>query len=132
MSQFIVDEHLAKNAVLEPLRKRYKVEPLQELRPDERVLDDRVPAILCTLRQPTFLTLDRGFWDRALCHEGYGILFFDLPTEQQHRIPEMLREVLQKPEFSTRAARMGKVVRVHVEGLECWELHSTIQKAIEW
>ena len=66
MAQFVADEHLDERDVLVPLRRRFSLHRVQELRPGEQVLDDRIPEILLRLRKPTFLTIDQGFWDPRL------------------------------------------------------------------
>src|SRR4051812_5216690 len=99
MSQFILDDQLDVRAVLGPRKGRLKARRLAALRPGQRVLDDRVPEILLTLKRPTFLTIDQDFWDRSLCHPGYCILCFALPTDEQEQIPALLRALLRRPEF---------------------------------
>jgi hypothetical protein len=56
-SGFILDDQLAANEVIAPLQKRHKAKRLADLRPGEHVLDDRIPEILLTLNQPTFVTI---------------------------------------------------------------------------
>src|SRR5262249_30714584 len=107
MSQFILDDQLDVRAVLEPLQEWTTAARLGTLRPNEQILDSRIPEILLTLRQPTFVTIDHDFWHRNWCHPGYGILYFALPNEEQSGIPLLLRALLRRPEFRTRAARMG-------------------------
>jgi hypothetical protein len=94
---------------------------LQTLRPGEHILDDRVPEILRTLKKPTFVTIDQGFWNRRLCHPGYCILYFEFTTAEQQKLPALLRQLFRLPEFCTRAARMGKVARVEAEIVTYWE-----------
>jgi hypothetical protein len=84
-------------------------------------LDDRVPEILQTLKTPTFLTIDHGFWNRRLCHSGYCILYFDLAKDEQEQLPILLRGLFRLPEFRTRRARMGKVARIGRETIAYWE-----------
>src|SRR5689334_9982449 len=103
MSQFILDDQLDVQDVMRPVQQWTTAERLGNLRPDELILDDRVPDILRTLNQPTFITIDRGFWDGRLCHPDYAIVFFALTREQQERIPPLLRAFLRRPEFRTRA-----------------------------
>ena len=66
MSQVILDDQLSQSEVLQPLDEWISVQRLRDLRPHELILDDRIPEILLTLRQPTFVTIDRGFWDKRL------------------------------------------------------------------
>jgi len=72
MSQFVLDDQLDIHEVLRPLQAWRTARLLREIRPNEHILDDRIPEILLTLKQPTFLTMDRGFGDSKLCHPGYA------------------------------------------------------------
>ena len=67
--------------------------------------------ILRELRQPTFVTIDMGFWNLRLRDPRYRILCFPLRNDEQRQIPGLLRQLLHLPEFATKAARMGKVAR---------------------
>jgi hypothetical protein len=68
VSQFILDDQLDVAIVLHPIQAWSTAERLRGLRPRERVLDKRIPEILQTLRQPTFLTIDQDFWHSSWCH----------------------------------------------------------------
>lgn len=48
-------------------------------------------------------------------------MFFDLRSEEQHFLPDLLRRLLRLPEFRTRAARMGKVVRIDDKIVTYWQ-----------
>src|SRR5262249_19120879 len=93
--------------VLRGLRKWIKCDRLRDLRSAEHALDDRVPEILLTLRQPTFVTIDHHFSHPSWCHPRYCILYFALRDREQRDLPRLLRELLRLPGFRTRAARMG-------------------------
>jgi hypothetical protein len=121
MPQIVVDDQLETQFILGALDSWVGAVRLQSLRPGEHILDDRVPEILRTLKSPTFVTIDHGFWNRRLCHSDYCVLFFDLLTEEQKRIPAILRVLFRLPEFNTRAARMGKVARVDDDTVTFWE-----------
>ena len=121
MSQLVLDDQLDLDDVLPGLQSWITWERLQALRPTEQILDERVPGLLLTLKRPTFITIDHGFWHRGLCHSGYCILYFALTKEEQEKIPTLLRRVLHLPEFQTRAARMGKVARVQKQAVTYWK-----------
>ena len=65
MSQLILDDQLSVRKVLTPLQKWITVERLQDLRSGEVILDDRVPEILRTQKNATFVTIDQDFWARG-------------------------------------------------------------------
>ncbi len=52
------------------------------------------------------------FWRHAPAHARYGIVCLSLPNERLREVPELRRRLLRLPEFTTKATRMGKVVRV--------------------
>ncbi len=132
MSQLVLDEQLKMATLLPTLRKWITVERIQDLRPNELIPDERVPAILLTLRQPTFVTIDRDFWDRTLCHPDYGILYFPLQDEEQILVPDLLRALLRHPEFQTRADRMGKVARVSRSTIDFWQFPGQALQRVSW
>jgi hypothetical protein len=132
MSQILLDEHISHPRVLLLLQKWIKVEPLTELRRGQHVLDERVPSLLLTLKQPTFVTIDRDFWKRHLCHPDYCLLYFPLRREEQGMIPDLLRALLRLPEFRTRAARMGKVARVSTAAIHYWQFPNKDLQELAW
>jgi hypothetical protein len=126
MSQIILDDQLFDVEVLIPIARWTTVTRLRALRPNEVIKDERVPLILRELRQPTFVTIDEGFWDRKLRDVGYSILYFALTNHEQDKLPELLRRTLRLPEFRSKQARMGKVARNSTIGIEYWEIGSGI------
>jgi hypothetical protein len=95
-------------------------------------LDDRVPEILRTLRTPTFISIDAGFWDHAWRDRRCCILSFALRADEQWEIADLLRRLIRLPEFRTRAARMGKVARVSREGVRRWQVGDEVEHALPW
>jgi hypothetical protein len=132
MSQLLLDEHINVRQVLPLLRKWITAQLLIDLRPNERIPDERVPEILRTLKQPTFVTIDQGFWDRDLCHPSYGILYFALRSEEQGLIPDLLRALLRRPDFHTRARRMGKVARISPSSIDYWQFQVQDLQRLAW
>jgi hypothetical protein len=121
MSQLVLDDQLDVQVIVPALEGWITAVRLQNLRPTEHILDDRVPEILRTLKTPTFVTIDHGFWSRRLCHPGYCILYLNLAKDEQERLPDLLRRLFRLPEFRTRAVRMGKVARIRQETVTYWE-----------
>ena len=66
MSQIILDDQLFDLEVLVPLARWITVQRLRDLRPGEVIKDERVPVLLRQLPQPTFVTIDMGFWNVRL------------------------------------------------------------------
>jgi len=132
MSQIILDDQLFDLEVLIPIARWITVQRLRDLRPGEVIKDDRVPVLLRQLRQPTFVTIDRGFWDRKLRDARYCVICFSLRNDEQHKLPELLRRLLRLPEFHTQAARMGKVARVGSPHVEYWQLGGELLHKLPW
>lgn len=132
MSQFILDDQLFELEVLVPLARWTTVRRLRNLRPGEVIKDERVPVLLRELSRPTFVTIDRGFWDKRLRDSKYCILYFALRNDQQHELPMLLRRLLQLPEFRTKAARMGKVAYVSPTRIEYWQLGDERLYRLAW
>ncbi len=122
MSQIILDDQLADLAIRIPLARWTTVQRLREIRPGEVIKDERVPLILRELRQPTFVTIDMGFWNAGLRDPRYCMRCFPLRIEDQQVLPGLLRQVLRLPEFATRAARMGKVARISQAQVDYWQI----------
>lgn len=132
MSQIILDDQLFDLEVLIPIARWTTVQRLRELRPNEVIRDERVPALLRELAQPTFATIDMGFWDRNLAHSRYCIVCFPLRNDEQERLPALLRRLFHVPGFHTKTSRMGKVVRVSETRVEYWQLGDASLHVLAW
>jgi len=132
MSQLILDDQLNVRTVLRPIRRWITAQRLSDLRPSELILDERVPTILMTLKQPTFVTIDRDFWDAKLCNGHYCILYFSLTDDEQALLPVLLRALFRQPEFGSRRRRMGKVARVSRAAIDYWEANARRLRRITW
>ena len=128
MSQLVLDDQLDVLKLLPGLRRWISAIRLQQLRPGEHILDDRVPEILLACHQPTFVTIDSGFWDRRLCHPGYCVVVAEVDSRRQELIPGLLRQLLRHKQFKFRAQRMGKVIRLGRSGIWFWEIGATTFK----
>ena len=132
MTQIILDDQLYDQEVLIPLARWITVQRLRALRPNEVIKDERVPGLLRELNQPTFITIDMGFWNRTLAHPKYCIVCFPLRNEEQDVLPELLRRLIRLPEFHTKSARMGKVARVSQVDTQYWQLGENELYRLEW
>src|SRR5205814_9863155 len=55
-----------------------------KLRPATVIKDDAIPALLRTVRQPTFVTINwPDFWHQTVAHPGFCLLCFRLPTDRR-------------------------------------------------
>lgn len=111
----VLDEHLIDFNLEAALARWYPgpVLVIRYLRPGTRIEDQVIPMLLREQKGATFITLDEGgFWQKMQDHSQFCVVCFDLPTEDAHYIPELLRAVFHLPPFRTKAGRMGKVLRV--------------------
>lgn len=88
--------------------------------------------ILRRQKQPTFITLDADFYHKRNCDRRYCLIYFILPPLEQNRLSELLRQLFHLPEFKTKAARMGKVVRISDEKIEFWRAGDEKRHAVRW
>lgn len=121
MAQIILDEQLNRDRVLKPLLQWVTTQKLEELHPNEVIKDDRIPSILRELKQPTFVTIDVGFWNRSLLDPHYSILYFSFQDNQQPQLPSMLRRLFRIQEFKTKSIRMGKIAKISTTSVEYWQ-----------
>jgi hypothetical protein len=111
----VLDEHLHGARTIAAVSSWYRgsVISVTALRPGTVIKDEAIPALLCGVRQPTFVTINvADFWKRAPTHARYCIVTVDVPTERIWAVPALLRRLLRLPEFATRVSRMGKIIRV--------------------
>jgi hypothetical protein len=132
MSHLVLDEHLSREEVLEPLRPWRSIQKIEDLAPHETLKDDRILQILRRQQQPTFITLDGGFFLRRHCDPRYCLLYFVIPRQQQSHLPDLLRRLFRLPAFKTKAARMGKVVRISSERIEFWQVGEEKKQMLSW
>jgi hypothetical protein len=132
MSQIILDDQLFPLDVLLPIARWSTVQRLRDVRPGEVIKDERVPVILRELRQPTFVTIDMGFWTRRLCDMHYCILCFPLRNDEQRLIPDILRRFLKLPAFHSKTSRMGKVIQVGASQIRFWQVGDEKTHLLSW
>lgn len=91
--------------------------------------DDAIIPLLHHLTRPTFLTRDDGFYQRALCHPAYCLVYLAVG---QYEVASFVRRFLQHPAFVTHAQRRGPVVRVSHTTLHLWRQHQTTEEEVRW
>jgi hypothetical protein len=117
----VVDESILDADIVRAIAVWYPVRVLTvlRLRPGMIIKDEAIPALLGQSSQPTFVTINvSDFWRRIRADHRYCVITLELAQEQALGLPDLLRRLLRVPEFHTKAARMGKVIRVrptHVE-----------------
>lgn len=116
----ILDEQLLKQSIRVAIAKWYRgsVRVVPDLRPQTVIKDDAIPDLLRRENQPTFVTInEKDFWKKVPIDSLFCVVCFPLPYTRVDEIPQALRALFRHPEFKTKAARMGKVIRVSQKGI---------------
>ncbi|MGH2354261.1 MAG: hypothetical protein ACRDI2_13100 [Chloroflexota bacterium] len=111
----VLDEQLHGRRTVAAVSSWYRghVISVTALRPGTVIKDDAIPVLLRRAVQPTFVTINvRDFWGIAPAHDRYCIVTLDLPATRISDVSKQLRRLLRLREFSDKASRMGKVLRV--------------------
>ncbi|MCW5553066.1 MAG: hypothetical protein KIS67_13015 [Verrucomicrobiae bacterium] len=127
----VLDENLSE---IEVWRLREWSIAVRQVGPDvasRSVTDDNLLPVLHRLKRPTFFTRDRDFWKAGLRHAGYCLVFLDM-LEHEGEVAATIRRFLRHPAFNTHAKRMGKVVRVHYDGLHYWQMGVRSLQLASW
>ena len=114
----VLDEQLLGRAIDRDIARWYRgpVYFILDLRPRSVIKDDGIPELLRQQSQPTSVTInERDFWQKIEANARYCIVYFPLSDSRVREIPEVLRSLFRRPEFRTKAQRMGKVIRVTSE-----------------
>ena len=90
---------------------------------------DEIIPLLHSLRRPTLLTRDDDFYHPQLRHANYCLAYFDIAITET---AEYIRQFYRHPLFRTQAKRMGKVVRVHEQGITYWEVNAPGANRVIW
>ncbi|MGH9840507.1 MAG: hypothetical protein ACREEM_17145 [Blastocatellia bacterium] len=109
----VLDEQLMKPKIKAEIESWYKgrVITILDLRPQTQIDDDVIPTLLRTTKQPTFITINYfDFWTTRHAGNNYCIVCLKLSGNRTREVPALVRELLKMKEFSTKKARMGKVI----------------------
>jgi predicted nuclease of predicted toxin-antitoxin system len=93
------------------------------------ISDEDIVPLLLRLKQPTLLTRDEDFHARRLAHPRYALVWLDVEVEET---AFFIVRFLSHPLFRTKAQRLGKVLRVHPQGIDCWSKHSGGTAHVAW
>jgi hypothetical protein len=92
---------------------RGTVQFITDLRPHTIIKDEAIPVLLRQQSQPTFVSInERDFWRRVVPDQRSCIICFVLSDARVREISSALRALLRRPEFRTKAQRMGRIMRV--------------------
>ena len=125
----VLDEDIHDRRIIAAISSWYpgQVVSVTRLRPQTVIKDEAIPALLRTVAYPTFVTINVGdFWKKIEPHSGYCVVNVDLPKERLREIPGLLHFLFRYPEFKTKTARMGKIVRLAPRRIEYYESNGRI------
>ena len=111
----VLDEQLLGRDIELEIAKWYRgaVQFIMDLRPNTVIKDDAIPELLRQQSQSTFVTInEKDFWRKVVVDKRYCIICFAMSDARVSEIPQALRALLHRPEFKTKARRMGKIIRV--------------------
>jgi hypothetical protein len=123
----VFDENVHQQRIMASVAAWYRgrVLSITALRPGTLIMDEAIPAILRRVSQPTFVTTNvEDFWRRVPADPRYGIMCVVLPSGRLYELPPFLRRLFRVSTFKTKARRMGKVVRVSMNQLQYYDVHS--------
>jgi hypothetical protein len=119
----VLDEQLLGRSLELEVSRWYRgaVRFIIDLRPDTIIKDDAIPGLLAQQPQPTFIIInERDFWRKVPPDDRYCVACFPLSDARVGELPRLLRALLHHREFSTKAKRMGKVIRVTNREISCY------------
>jgi hypothetical protein len=93
------------------------------------MLDEQIVPQLIQSSRPTFFTRDEDFFDHRLCHQGYCLVYLAV---ERNEVALFVRRVLRHPALTTKAKRMGNVVRASTAGLQVWRRNAAAEEDIPW
>lgn len=129
----VLDEQLLGRGLESKIAKWYRgaVQFIIDLRPNTIIKDDAIPELLRQQNRATFVTInEKDFWGKVTADNRYCIVCFALSDARATEIPQSLRLLFRRPEFKTKAKRMGKVIRVTTKEFSYYTLHDNQVRAI--
>ena len=114
-----------------PLLRAWRI-PFRQIGREMARLGTKDPDILPLLhrhRCVTFFTQDGGFFESALCHPAYCLVWLDVRTDDA---AVYVRRFLKHPRFNTQAKRMGIAARAHHDGIQFWQRNRAAVQGVGW
>jgi hypothetical protein len=81
------------------------------------------------LKHPTLFTRDFDYFDAQLCHPGYCLVWLNIRPDEA---AVFIRRFLRHSDFRTHEQRLGRVIRVHHDGIDYWPRGERRQTHIGW
>jgi len=131
----VLDEDLLALRLNNPITGWYpgRVCYITDLHPSVLIKDEAIPQLLQRTKGATFVTTNvADFWRHVPAHMRYGIVCLLLPNERLSMVPQLLRRLFHLPEFSTKATRMGKVIRVSQRQIQYYSVGDKHIRTLTW
>jgi len=129
----VLDENIHSRQILTSIAEWYRgqVVSVTELRPGSVIRDDAIPALLQSLKQPTFVTTNvDDFWQVVQPHPAYCVVCLSLSGERNSEVPAVMRRLFALPELRTKTLRMGRVVRSSPVGVLYYDRSREIRRFV--
>ena len=91
--------------------------------------DEEIIPLLRTMRRPTFVSRDRGFFEKSFAGERYCLVYCNVRVEE---VALFTRRLLRHPQFKTWAQRQGRVLRVAPSGVSVWQIRVPRMNRYGW
>lgn len=91
--------------------------------------DPQIIPLLLQLKKPTFFTRDFDFFRPQLRHPRYCLVWLNVRPD---KAAFHVRRLLRHRDFRTHEQRLGKVVRVHPDGVQYWQHGATGFRDVAW
>jgi hypothetical protein len=131
----VLDEQLLGSDLPARIKRWYRgtITNILQLRSGSLIPDDAIPALLRSVRQPTFVTINvKDFWRRMAPDARFAITCFAITDREIGQIPSLLRRLFATPPFQTRRDRLGKIARVSRQQVQYYTTHSWAIQSIDW
>lgn len=91
--------------------------------------DYEIISVLQRFRDVTFLTSDRDYYKPNLLHKKYCLVWFDV---DQKLFSIYARMFLSHKYFKVRRNRIGKIIRVHLSGMNVITGKNAAKQFVPW
>jgi len=91
--------------------------------------DENLIPLFRKLSGPTFFSLDKLFSRPLWLDSRYCLVWLDI---RRGEVALFMKRFLRHREFNTKSKRMGKIARVHPDGIHFWTTGERKQYFLDW
>jgi hypothetical protein len=131
----VLDEQLLSYGLRASIARWYRgtVTDITQLRPNTVIQDEAIPALLRTVRRPTFVTINvADFWRRLAPALQFCIACVAVAHTRAQEVPELLRRLFTLQQFRTSGQRLGKFARVRQRHVQYYTTDTRVVHLIDW